>query len=58
MINEDNIDAYIDSETRNNMMLSQSLERAKEHYEKMKYLVEDSAAEIKGLYERKESFKN
>jgi chromosome segregation ATPase len=58
MITRDNIDNYIASEIRNNMMISEQLESAKQRYEKLKGDLEDSDSEIKGLQERKESFKN
>jgi len=58
MITKDNIDNYIASEIRNNMMISEQLEIARQRYEKLKGDLEDSDSEIKGLQERKESFKN
>jgi hypothetical protein len=58
MITGDNIDNYIASEIRNNMMISEQLESAKRRYDKLKGNLEDSDAEIKGLQERKESYKN
>lgn len=58
MINEDNIDSYIAAAIRKHMMLSDRMEQAKELYEKLQDMWEDSDEEIRDLQSVKKSMEN